>query len=892
MTTTTAMSAAVLLLAGAALGTPQVLVDTDFGAPGKGFSDVDTAKGNRITGALPEGWSENSGWKSKVVAEYAAVSEGGRRFLRITQTSGEGLQFTHALPGLEKESGHCRLTFTARSAVGGSPAIRFVGAPYNTVWSASPAMDAEWRDYSYDFRLSPQPQAVGLYLYLAGNGTMDLQRLRLVRLSEADLIAEIKAKYPAAGQGNLVRLSRFPLGLPSGWSVDRDYSDGDHVRVDGDAAVTGPGGCPTLRIEAPQGILLYSAPFAVPWSFAPHVASLSVRGDWEGRLLVAGGKGELCATQPLQSHGTEWRRVELAFKPVLAAPGHHLRIEGKGTLWLDCLQVEHGSQASSYAAPQAVEVALALDRSAASAARVVFADEPLRVAYAVVGRCPGALLKARLVTLYGDTAPLRPVTLGPAELHGGTLVGEPFARHPFGAYRLEAWVEDAAGKALSAEQEVVFLRLQRPRYWGKDAPDSFFGTHTLSTHRHLTMAKAVGCNWVRLHDAGTAYIGWAFLEPEKGKWQFRDTDLQRYREHHLKILGLLSTSPGWASNLGKPCQGYFDRYLEPLSMDDWANAVRTIVTRYRGMIDTYEIWNEPWGSTFWSWTFDQKHGTSWNDHYVPSATPAADYARLQKVACAAAHEVYPGVTIVGFNTYGSESGSKWTREVLESGGLDTCDAISYHHYEGALTGFPGDATEKAYKAAVGPIVEAQGRVPKPVWMSEGAPLSGDVSNGFYRCTLPYANDNDNERIADRLVRYLVSHRATGEKRAFLYTMHGQSTFGGPVTWSTLITADGYLHPSAAAHSTLAWLLEDTEYVTSAALAEGVQAYLFAGGGRAVAAVSAGPRHAALPLPASAALQWLDLFGNPLAAGASIDDRVCYAVCDTGLAALRTALGSK
>jgi hypothetical protein len=37
---------------------------------------------------------------------------------------------------------------------------------------------------------------------------------------------------------------------------------------------------------------------------------------------------------------------------------------------------------------------------------------------------------------------------------------------------------------------------------------------------------------------------------------------------------------------------------------------------------------------------------------------------------------------------------------------------------------------------------------------------------------------------------------------------------------------------------------------------------------------------------------LDLFGNPLPAGAAIDDRVHYVECDAGLAALRAALGVK
>ena len=168
------------------------------------------------------------------------------------------------------------------------------------------------------------------------------------------------------------------------------------------------------------------------------------------------------------------------------------------------------------------------------------------------------------------------------------------------------------------------------------------------------------------------------------------------------------------------------------------------------------------------------------------------------MAYRAAHDVLPGVTIVGFNTYGAENGTKWTKDVLDFGGIDTCDAVSYHHYENGLTGFPNDPAEKAYKAAMGPIIEKMGQMPKPVWMSEGAPLSGDVSNGFYRYTLPYENNNDNWRIADRMARFLIARKANGEAREFLYTMHGHSTFGGNVQWTTLVTAEGFLHPSAAA----------------------------------------------------------------------------------------------
>jgi hypothetical protein len=568
-----------------------------------------------------------------------------------------------------------------------------------------------------------------------------------------------------------------------------------------------------------------------------------------------------------------------------------LQVEGKGTLWLDSLQLEHAAKATAYARPKPVEVSLALPSSDAASARVQFADEPSRIKFATVGKAPGAVLKTRLVTMYGDEKLLPPIKVDAAG--SGVIAYEPFAAHNFGPYRLEAWVEDARGRRVSPLSEIVFYRLRCPRYWGKDAPRSFFGVHTLSTNRHLTMAKAAGVNWGRLHDAGTEYIGWAPLEPRKGEWHFRDADIQRYRDHHLKILGLLSTSPGWASNLGRPVTGYRERYLEPRSMDDWANAVRTIVSHHRGVIDSYEIWNEPWGSGFWLWKRKPKaERRDAEDQFEQSDTPSKDYARLQKVAYTAAHEVFPQVTIVGFNTFMEATGAKWTRDVLDFGGLDTCDAVSYHHYETGLTGFPGDPNERAYRTAMGPILEKMGRVPKPVWMSEGAPLSGDVSNGFYRYTLPYPNDNDNWRIADRLARFLITRKANGEVREFLYTMHGHSTFGGLVSWTTLVTAEGFLHPSAAAHSALSWLLEDTKFARRLTLADGVYAYLFAGPDRAVAAITTGPTHAAYTLPTAADVRLWDLFGNSLAPGGAMDDRVHYVECDAGLVKLQAALGVK
>ena len=85
-------------------------------------------------------------------------------------------------------------------------------------------------------------------------------------------------------------------------------------------------------------------------------------------------------------------------------------------------------------------------------------------------------------------------------------------------------------------------RLERPLYWGKDAPDSPFGVHVLSADGSLKAVKAAGVNWARLHDAGAPITsggtGWS---PKKGKWIFRDDDIMAYRRNQIKVFGQFGT---------------------------------------------------------------------------------------------------------------------------------------------------------------------------------------------------------------------------------------------------------------------------------------------------------------------------------------------------------------
>jgi len=836
----------------------EVLIDTDFGAADQPVAFHSEDGRTDVTGALPAGWGENStgSWQPDIAIKYTPVTEDGRRFLRIEKVRGGNLQLAHSLPDFTAET-FGRLTVTARSLGVGAPqfGIRFNGAPYSMPWEVSPNLTSEWTDYVYDFRLEAQPQSIRLQISHGGSGQFDLRQVKLERFTRDELIAQIKAAHPEGGQGNLAAITRFPLGLPSGWCLDRDDDDAQ-IAVTSDDETIGPSGTPAMHIAAPGSFRLRSAPFAVPWSFEQHTLSLSIRSAQPGRFVIIGVGGRYIAEKRYEGQ-PDWQRIACTFQPVLRGEVHGLAIEGSGEVWIDALQVERGTTASAYQPAQPCEAVLACPPSEVSVARLQFEDEPAKVAWAVTGN-PAARLRLSVTNLYGETKALPPTALTGAGLRQGVADWTAGVSPKYGAFRITAAVEDASGKPLSAPSEVVINRLRRPRYWGQDAPNSPFGAHTLPATRHLIMAKAAGVNWVRLHDAGMQFIGWSWLETERGKWTFFDDEIHRYRANHLSILGQFETAPHWATGFPKPCVGYWDRWFEPQNLDDWANYVRTVTTRYRDDIRHWEVWNEPWGS-FWS-LYDPESKDNFKRR---SPTAAEDYAKLQAATYRAAKAVDPTLTIVGFNSYGAQNGTQWTKDLLDHGAYETCDVFSWHKYTSAQLGFPtDDIMADGLPRAASPVIEAKGKLGKPAWMSEGTTLRTSTFDGFYQATLPYPNADDWQTSADNTVRYVLSTLASGADRLFLYTMHGLNYFYGSQSpnWRALLSNDGYLHPAALAHSNMAWLLEDTRFVKVVEPAQGVFAYVFEGQGRAVAALVPSPNHAACSVPGNRPL--LDLFGNP------------------------------
>jgi hypothetical protein len=195
-------------------------------------------------------------------------------------------------------------------------------------------------------------------------------------------------------------------------------------------------------------------------------------------------------------------------------------------------------------------------------------------------------------------------------------------------------------------------------------PDTYFGLHIHHLDNPIpTPWPSMPVPAWRLWDAA---VDWHSLEPNKGQWQFERLD--RYvalaKQHGTSILLPFGMAPRWA--LARPQENG----AEPRDLDDWRTYVRTVVTRYKGRIQAYEIWNEPNLKDFWTGTTDQM-------------------LTLTKEASQIIHSVDPHAIVVSPSAT-ADFGLPWLAEFLKKGGGQYVDTIGYHFYVNPQTRLPED----------------------------------------------------------------------------------------------------------------------------------------------------------------------------------------------------------
>ncbi len=212
---------------------------------------------------------------------------------------------------------------------------------------------------------------------------------------------------------------------------------------------------------------------------------------------------------------------------------------------------------------------------------------------------------------------------------------------------------------------------------------------------------------------------WAIVEPVQGEYNTElleayDWVVDTHIANGIGVFGLIAYYAEWWTDYLSPSE---DQHFS-----EYADYVRMLVTRYKGKIKYWEIWNEPNVDEFWK----------------PRPSPE-NYFRLLQVAYVAAKEIDPSIKIIAFSTSGTDI--NFIRSVYELGGYDYLDIICIHPYSYpyAFENYEVN-TINELKA----MMRKYGQE-KPIWVSEvGYPTHIGATGASY------------ERQADMIVRVYLT----------------------------------------------------------------------------------------------------------------------------------------
>lgn len=745
------------------------LTNAGFEAPFHTLVPEETAVG-RVAGELAAGWADNSGW-APVAVSYAIGRDDPYRgetaqLVTIDQVAGGSVQLIQDVPFRAGQGLRFSIALRGQPGRRVTLALRQRDEPWKSYASAGCTLSAEWQRFQVQ-GVTPHDEDGLVVIRAEAPMRVALDDARL-----EDLDAIVIDAPPRAG--NQVPGGSFETPTPPvGWSVLR-RGDPDLAWRDPPArcAEGGRHGSRALGVDLDAGgYAQVRSPLLTPTGNRDHAASIWLRaeGGPVGIALVLPGTPLRHAT----TIGDTWTRVVAAGRIPLV-DWTRLRIEMRAsadrpaTLWLDGAMLEERATPSPEYRPHAAhELALAMERpghvvhdDAVATAQLAIAPPPP----------PGAVLRRELVDLLGSTQPLPDL----APVDQLDLPNPPGRTR--GLFKLRVRLHDAAGRALSAPAELVWARLPSPR----ELPprDSAFGLHVPLSPRGIALARATGNRWVRLHD--TSMIAkWPVAEPEAGRWRFYDQQVDAAVDGGLAILGMLDGAPRRVSTLEREGDYWGIWHLpdRPGADRAWRHYVTTVAAHYRGRIDHWEVWNEPWGE-WWQGV---------------GGTPEG-YATLLREAHTAATAANPAVTLLGIDSY---RGRDWHHAVLALTGTTAFDVFSFHDYHDSLAG--GEPDRAALQAQA--FLEAQRAhgEPRPLWCTEGGLTAvgswyAEETGGMApRTQVAYAIRND------------VTQLAAGVRRHVLYAAHADPAMGEAGT--RLTEYDGAVKPLLAARAVLASLVD-------------------------------------------------------------------------------------
>lgn len=232
----------------------------------------------------------------------------------------------------------------------------------------------------------------------------------------------------------------------------------------------------------------------------------------------------------------------------------------------------------------------------------------------------------------------------------------------------------------------------------------------------LQMIKDAGFHWIRqqfpwedIEIHGKGDFEDRRTQPPKSAWEKYDRIVELAQEYGVEIIARLDNPPAWSRAQGNE----IGTFAPPDDLNDFGDFVYAVVSRYRGRIKYYQIWNEP------------NIYPEWGEQPVD---PIA-YTQLLKVGYTRAKEADPEAVIISAGLAPTtEMGPKnlsdlvFLQKMYDAGAKGYFDIMSVQGY-GLWTG-PDDRrtdpsrTNFSRPRLIREIMVRNGDEDKPIWAGE------------------------------------------------------------------------------------------------------------------------------------------------------------------------------
>lgn len=531
-------------------------------------------------------------------------------------------------------------------------------SPLGSIWV--PLTD-EWKEYSFGGKsgVRMDPGQFGIMIGAGGAGIFAIDDVRVEEFLENPFPPPVPPPPVPFTPGNLIPRGSFESANDPFWYLGGCGGDPDNIlfeptygRADG-----GHTGAHCLRYSGkrrPDGKLSSGAAIKslrIPVAAGTNYAfSIMARTDapYAGVSVgVKAGSTVLAGKGALLKAGEGWKRIRCLTKPIpkdVRDVVLTIEFDGGEEVFLDSafFGAENGrAPMFAPAAPFELDLGLATANPGTDPLAVFWNETmPLTVGAWPAGReGKGTRIGA---TLKCTGYPNKKGREEHLELGAGEPLKLDYDPGLNGILRVELVPDDPS---LAKPLEVVMGRLPKPRATGAKGR---FGMHMRICPQILAYARAIGITWQRIHDC-SPITNMGFGNPEPGKYRWADAEVDALRGYGFAILGMPDYPPGWMfgektfedaqakkaaerkkAEIRIPAEGeaFWDNEGEETILADaykrveeadkalrsWTKVVysneafrvwcRELAAHYRGRIDHYEMWNEPYMDYFFKGTPD------------------------------------------------------------------------------------------------------------------------------------------------------------------------------------------------------------------------------------------------------------------------------------------------